>query len=582
MIKIKSLEFFFLNEDKKLERVPNTKKIEFHDSLNFIAGTDNSVGKSSLLEVINFCLGSNARINHNKEIPPQVFCSSEETQHFYMALTIFHNETQQSTVIRSPEKKDHIYVDSNSFIFIENKTLFYESDIENYQAISIKNYNKVLGELFFGLHENNSHLSFRSLIEWFLRVAGHPWDSIYKHLKDVNYNLAIRVLYLLGFNDIIQYQKTDPRIIKEASNIITEVINDEAINNKSINSTIKELKNKLNTLQENLKQLEQKSKEFEEERAKEDIWREYNNTKKERSALYNEKRPLEQERADLKSQLNIENQDLSSDIKYLLEEAGIIFQKQLENYLQSVVRFHNSVLNDRRIDIEKRIDELSSKINNLWDQINDYNIIYNELENKIKNLDSTSLLDEVDAHKSEIKSKIVRISTHLETLEKAKNKLSEREKLNQQQEEWISNNKSRLDHLIQEYDQWVSTVYSGDYDKHSLQLYKDGTFNFHLNSGSGQGESEASKVLFDLWLLKHNYQIGFLIHDSNMFNGISNPHLSELFQIIIDNIGSYQYIFSITEKDEELLSNTLEQKLNDCKIITLTKDKPLFGFRFES
>lgn len=84
-----------------------------------------------------------------------------------------HPRIQQSTIIRRSEK-DYMYVNSDSIIVKQNENAFFQSDIENYKNIKVRDYKEIRGKVFFDLNISSNKLSFRNLIEWFLRVVRYP------------------------------------------------------------------------------------------------------------------------------------------------------------------------------------------------------------------------------------------------------------------------------------------------------------------------------------------------------------------------------------------------------------------------
>lgn len=142
-----------------------TKRIEFHKGLNVVLGDENatnSIGKSTLLMVVDFAFGGNSLLDHNKDLIVELghhdyFFSFE----FGEDISRFRRGTYQPDVVYKCNK-----------------------DYESTSPISIEEYTAFLKAAYrIGFED----ISFRSLVGLYLRVWGkdnlnvHNPFILYKH-----------------------------------------------------------------------------------------------------------------------------------------------------------------------------------------------------------------------------------------------------------------------------------------------------------------------------------------------------------------------------------------------------------------
>jgi len=587
---IYSLEILKLNNNN-LEILTNTNKIVFNPNINFIHGTDNSVGKSTLLECINFCLGSNPRKTRNSgaNIEPQIFCCKDELKDLYLALTFTHSNNEKSKILRNTtESNNTIYIQQDSFLYKKySESSKYSNSfkevtdkgLESYYSISNTNYKNILEKEMFDLPDDFD-FTFRKLIEFFLRVVGHPCTSVYKSSSE---KLAIQILYLLKFTELnwsVKYNENEFRKIEKT--IHTVIMNSLNIENtKNYNQALEQIDTNIVKQTDKLKEIELKLQEEFNDSDNEQKWDQLAICKKERSELYNKKRPLEQEKKDLKDQLdnNIDNDQ--KEIQSILSEAGIVFSQDLMPYLDSIIKFHYEILQDRKEDIDNKINKLEKSIEELWDEIHRKNKDCDGIECFIKKSSDNQIVREYEATKESHNANIRKLEVHKEMLENILEQIPKLKEYKKREQEWIQSNKKDLDTLISKYIKWYQEVYKGEYECIEMKLYNDDGLKFNLKGGHGKAESETAQIMFDIWLLENSPYAYFLLHDSFMFHGIENPHIDTLFNIILNHIQYKQYIFTLNENELNLLSEKNKKIIENNTIITLTYDACLFGIRIQ-
>ena len=130
----------------------------------------NGVGKSLLLYLISFCLGSSKNDELKEKLPGWEFT------------LLFTLDGKRRSVSRSTENQNRILLDDKEF--------------------SLAAFTSLLGHELFGLSEPVKHLTFRSLIGLFLRQGKPAYMSPDKAAKNERqYTSQIRSSYLLGLDE---------------------------------------------------------------------------------------------------------------------------------------------------------------------------------------------------------------------------------------------------------------------------------------------------------------------------------------------------------------------------------------------
>jgi len=150
---------------------PSFKTIDFKTGLNVVLAdrtkestkkdSRNGLGKSTLIEIIHFCLGANKGETLNKK----------KLEDWTFTLTLDLAENKYS-VSRSTTDQNKIIIDGDC----SNWPLKPEKDDLGKQFLSLRNWNKTLGVLLFDLkfeYGQDYHPTFRSLISYIIRRNGH-------------------------------------------------------------------------------------------------------------------------------------------------------------------------------------------------------------------------------------------------------------------------------------------------------------------------------------------------------------------------------------------------------------------------
>lgn len=197
------------------------KEVEFRSGFNVILAdrtevsgrkdSRNGLGKSTLIEIIHFCLGAN--------LPKAKGLGSKNLRGwaFTLELTL---ANQVVTVTRS--------IDEQSKIVIEGDTINWPiqpKEKEGQKVLSLKDWNKVLGTLMFGLPSDNEDKkfqpTFRSLISYFIRRGRDAFSIPFEHYrKQLEWDKQVNNAFLLG---LAWEDARDLQLLKDEQKLLNDL-----------------------------------------------------------------------------------------------------------------------------------------------------------------------------------------------------------------------------------------------------------------------------------------------------------------------------------------------------------------------
>lgn len=522
--------------DKFIEPV-----IEFRKGLNSVLGDDvstNSIGKSTLLMIIDFVFGGNTFISKNSG-------SIEHLGDFSFKFKFkFGNE--KSYYLRQTANPDVVSVCDEKYNPLN------EISTKEYTSILLKNY-----------EINHPHISFRDVVGLFSRIWGKDNYSVDKPLlsfpKEADEISISRIIKLFGLYD---------KIVET-----TKKLKDKKDSRKFLNGAIR--KNYIPKItktkfQKNSKQLEDIEKEILD--IKENILKFTLNveelTNKEVIELKVEKSKLLKEQSLILNK--IKRLDLNLNQKRIkskhLDRLSTFFENPNEERIIEIESFHNKISSiltreltttkellekENQIFIEK-IEEIDLKISSLLSNVSSPKYIVDKIyeltieSNKLKNenrfyQEKIDITEEVKEIEIDIDALIGDILTEIEV------------KINKELIE--------INEKIHDKGKKIPKIKLGRK-----------TYQFDHSSNTGTGKSYADLIEFDLAILKLTV-LPFLIHDSILFKNIEDVAVDKIIEqysnfgnqifISIDGIGKYD-------------SKSIKT-LNESKVLELSKDRKLFN-----
>ncbi|QNO13313.1 DUF2326 domain-containing protein [Alkalicella caledoniensis] len=522
--------------------------------------TYNGVGKSLIVNIIHFCMGSKKK-NYTS------FCNKLPGWEFYLEFFI---GGVDYTAKRSTDNPNKI--------------------ILNDEELTLTKFNAKMESVCFNIPDDISHLSFRSLFPFFIRpnkkwyVDFNGASSSYNQYQTMLYNA-----FLLGLDVFLAQKKYN--IKKEQDRIKTlegnfkndELLRDFFTGNKDVTLTIVDLEEQIEKLNRNLSNF----KVAEDYR---DVQKEADRIESELFALNNKIILIQNNIESVNKSLNMESKTDQNDIAKVYEEANVHFSENLQKTLNDLERFYEKLVSNRK----KRLLEQKNKFESeIAAKSQTANKLKNELDHLMKYLGDHQALDVFLS----LSDKSAHLKTKLESLKKYqslqleyKEKLRDAEKIQLEQSEIAENFLAEIETEINVlrdyfrslakrfYPNAVAGLSVSNNDGENLQRYN---IDAKIESDNSDGINNVKIFCYDMTLLfkGQNHNINFLFHDSRLFDGIDERQKAELFKIVYEEFvdSKKQYIATVNQNQLNEIKDYLEPELfqkiiNDNTVLTLTDD----------
>ena len=539
--------------EKFIENGTVRPKIKFHAGLNTIVGegvnsaeekSENSVGKSTLLMIIDFAFGG-------KDF---IFSKAAQIIGTHTICFAFEFNDQPYYFMRITDKENHIYKCDENY--------------KNPKVYSIEEFKEWLKTQY---NLNDIDLSLREIVGTYFRFYGDKDISPRKILRIFNgqsESEQIRILEKLfekysiikNFVDSIQISDNRDKIKQQASKLKVEIEDFKKIDVEAINEKLEEL-----TAQK--EELLQKQKEHIPELDAKNA--------KELAQLKSKHKTLTSKRTRLLTRIeNIKNSNFETvkPSKASYEALLEFFPNANIKRLEEIDSFHeklNQILSEEHIEA---LEEYETELNGIQDEIEN-------IEREISNLGNeedftTAFLIEFSKIQEQIdslngllqKDSDRKIAAEKTKEDKKKLKTSEKEILRQIE---ISINK-QLDYL--------SGAILG-MDAQPIEFHFPTTASYTLGSplDDGTGTDYTSLILFDLAVFSLT-RLPAVIHDSYLISNIRGTRLENLIKTYAKT--NNKQIFLSIDETEKLNAETSALVNNDnTRVIKLHKDGgELYGY----
>ena len=217
-----------------------TKKVEFHFGLNVVVGdlnAANSIGKSSLLMIVDFIYAGNTYLEHNKDVVKELGHHEfkfefvfKNTSHYFI------RDTEQNNVVKKCDKEYNTILEMN----IDDFSSFLKSQY-NLQEID---------------------LSLREIVSLYSRIWGKPNQFIKKPLqgfdKEVEKDSIVKLLKLFKKYSFLKELVEKIKKEQEYKSVFNKAVKNELVPKVSkteySNNTIQlsQLENELEDIKNNI------------------------------------------------------------------------------------------------------------------------------------------------------------------------------------------------------------------------------------------------------------------------------------------------------------------------------------------
>lgn len=568
------------------------REVEFTDGLNLIiaerseTSTDrdsrNGVGKSTLVEIIHFCLGSSVT---QKNAIHQL---REDDWEFSLDLEC---GDSAFTVRRSLDKATVVILTNSArnLPLMDAAKVSLNGEIE----ISTKVWKDVLGQICFGLTEETAAEkyapTFRSLVSYVARSGRDAYLDPFTTSRQIrSYQKQVYNAFLVGLN---WRHASEWQVLKDQEKMVRTPSPDSALQKRS---TLAALENEQVRLVADQQRLRSQVAEFRivpEYSAVEDQTRELTTAMRE---LVNESSILTQKISRYEQQMSSESAGEISRVKDIYNEAGLLFPDSLSRDLSDVIRFHNEVTTHRREYLQNEIVRLRTRASAIADRLN---LLDNQRAELVRLLNEGGAVEDL----GQLQFRLGRTQERLEEIEK---RITSLESSAAKEATVASGRQALLSRALLDRSErrpkW-SAVTSRFVEVTQYLYGQPGEINFGLNENGFIFETKMQRrgsngvdlmgiYSYDIALAQvwqgARQRFGFLLHDSLLFEGVDERQIALALNYAKQASESldFQYIALINSDNLPLADlHEIGLRWNDHVRLQLGDSRPedtLLGFRF--
>ena len=505
--------------------------VEFNAGLNVIVAkrtkeatkkdTRNGLGKSTLIEIIDFCLGSRHHTGRGLCIKPL------QEWAFTLDITLAGKRVRATRAVESPNR---IVVDGPTDGWNEQPDQDQETGDRYFNLVRWKT---LLGWAMFGLRTSYDELkyrpSYRSLISYLIRRGAVAYDEPFRHFRQqATWDSQLHIAYLLGLNWEVVSRWQVLRDEEEMISTFAKAVESGAV--QSITGTVGELEAKRVQLDAQLKRDGAALASFQVHPQYEELQAEANTLTKEIHDLANANVSDRRRLSRYEESVADEAAPNANELERVYAEANLAFPEGLKRTLEDAKGFHTRVLHNRRAFLQAEIRRLERQIE---DRDVRARTLMDQRAEALKVLHTHGALQEF----TELQS---RLSVTKEMLERVSSQIDDIKKISARQRDIIVTRANLSEEAERDREErrslWSEAI--SLFNEHSEALYEspgrlvidiDQTgyrFDVEIQRSESGGIGKMKVFCFDLMLLqlqqRHQHGINFLIHDSVIFDGVDS------------------------------------------------------------
>lgn len=578
------------------------KAVTFRSGLNVLLSdrtskstdkqTRNSAGKTSLIEVIHFLLGSDC----DKD---SLFRLDELVEHTFKGT--FRIGGELLTVARTGSDPAKVFLISGGE---ERKEIPRKLDKTSERFyVSNTNWRVFLGHTMFGLPADERGTvfdeaftpTFRSMFSYFVRRrnSGGFISPERQAEKQQRWDWQVNLSYLFGLDWLIPFDFNKIRAREKTLEELKKAVKIGALG--SVIGTVAELRPQVTIAEARASKLRQSLERFEVLDSYKALSKRAGQIKTEMQTLTRQSVTLSETLDHLQEALQSERPPQRSDIQQLYLAAGIELPGVALRRFDDVSSFYESVVANRRIHLEQEIGDVRSRIAGVEDGLSRLD---EERGNILRTLQGRGALDDfltMQRDLADLEASAASLRERFkaaEALEGESTKLDiDRANLKRKLQQDHHAREKALDEAILIIADAIAELYDDRAGRFVVEATENGPeFRISIEGDRGGGIANMEIFCFDLALLqivtKRYGGPGFLIHDSHLFDGVDERQIAgalRLGKIISDKL-QQQYIVTmnsdIFDRLPAIESADLGSAVLDARLSDHTETGGLFGFRF--
>lgn len=485
----------------------------------------NGLGKTLLVKIINYCLGSSVPDDFKaEELANWSFSIEVEIND---SIFVFSRDVSDPGIIRVSGPIDEIGLSSNP------------DGSSDYPLETVK---AVLGGALFGLNYKllkgkKNAPTYRALMSYFIRSDVTAYNDPFAYFaRQQAWSKQVHNSYLLGLDWELAGKMNQLKAKLDDLDKANKAIEEGALND--FGGTLGELETEKITLQSKLDDMQTRLRQFKVHEQYYDIQKEADDITKKIHKQLNVINLNEQVIDKYSKDLSIE--DVSDlNVEALYAEVNVSFPAELLRHLEDVKAFHTKVTKDRKEYLKLEIAKLKREIADNKESIAELTTRKSEYMQLLSShgaLDEHSLLqNEVNVQKAkveDIKSKIARLTEVEDTISRLSVELEE---MARSMRKDYSERLPSLALAIQLFNENSEHLYSQS-GKLSISPTKSGyQFKIDIKRSKSDGVGSMKVFCYDLMLAEIWATIKKkplpLIHDSKIFDGVDERQVAKALEL---------------------------------------------------
>jgi len=543
----------------------------------------NGLGKSTLIEIIHFCLGGKIGKTLDKR---QL---SDWTFTVVMDLA-----GKKYSISRNTKEQNKIIVEGDC----SNWPIQPERGLDESQFFSNEHWKDLLGVLLFDLqlsYESPYVPTSRSLISYFIRRNGHAGGFLSpftQYRQQAEWDIQVNNAYLLGlgweFASQWQILKDKEKFLQQikGDNTVSEMVSDLIGNSGDLEAKKIRLDAQIRTEEDNLKKFK--------------VHDQYKQLQNDSNEITQQIHNLLNQNISDKQLLEYYNFSLTEEgdakpekVIKIYEEAGLVFSDNLIKRLDEVLVFHEQIVKNRKNFLTSEIKRIEQKITNTERQIQDLDSNRSEL---MVTLRTHGALDEylhLQANHQRLIGEQKDISIKLDNLKKFEQGKSaiaiEKELLYQKAEADLNERQKQREEAILIFNSYSQNLYKAPGNL-SISVTKNGyKFGIKIQRSESHAFENMKIFCYDLMLstlwAKKKKSLNVLIHDSVLFADVDERQKAKALQLaeLESRKEGFQYICTMnsdTVPYGDFSENFDFDKFVVERFTDATDDGGLLGIRF--
>jgi len=572
---------------------PSFKTVTFRPGMNVVLAdrtkestkkdSRNGLGKSTLIEILHYCLGGTAS-------PERLGSKPLVGWTFTLDVDLGGGRISVSRSTDSPSK-----------VAIEGDTSAWpvqpvRSRKTGLRELNVKKWNEILGHLAFGLgfpsEPGPYRPRFRNLISYFMRLGPDAYVTPFEHhRKQLVWAVQVFNAFLLGLD--WQYArewqelKDREKTLKSLQKAAREGLLDDAL------TTVGDLEATRVRLEEDLTRQAADLSSFRVHAQYERIETEVNSLTARIHALQNQNVMDRRFLQSYEDSLADEIAPSSEALLRLYEEAGVVMPGAVKRRLDEVTNFHTSLIANRRQFLQAELEEIARRMNERRASIAAMSDRRASLMQILKThgaLAEYTLLQERYARTAGQLEDVRRRIGQLRDFEHKRSDLAiQRQQLFQRARADLEERQAQRSKAISTFNAYSRDLYAA-HGRLVIDVDETGyRYDVDIERSGSQGIDKMKVFCYDLMLAKlwagRDPSPGFLVHDSTIFDGVDERQIALGLELAERETRShgFQYICALnsdtvpwSEFSEGFdLDSFVRVKLTDA-----TDDGSLLGIRF--